>query len=203
MLTTDFLLAPDADSLAHTVYEPNSPAVHEIAQAFGKQVLNDDEITIHRKELGKIVFADPAALKQLEQIVWPHVKTALMARIDQVKADYEASKEHAGLPIVVVEAAVLLDAGWQSFLDGVWVVQTSKPVALERLTASRGISQDEAVQRIQAQESRRGIGNLADEVGSGVVTAVIDNSGTMDDLIAALRDRLADPKAWYDEDRER
>ena len=120
----------------------------------------------------------------------------LKERIDSVKAQWVAGQRKTSTPVVVLEAAVLLDAEWDDMLDGIWVVTTTKPIALKRLMETRGLEEAEAEKRITAQESRRGIGNLDQELRDGVVTGVIENEGSMDDLTKALGIALQDPTSW-------
>ena len=121
-----------------------------------------------------------------------------MNRIEDVKSEWHEGKipNESAVPVVVLEAAVLLDAEWDDILDGVWVVKAPKEVALRRLMETRGLSQDESEKRIQAQQSRRGIGNLEEEIQNKVVTNVIENSGSLEDLRNALEVALRDPKSW-------
>jgi dephospho-CoA kinase len=200
----------DSDSIAHTVYEPGSLAIRQIVEEFGSNLLLENG-ELDRKKLGAIVFADTAEatnpdgtlrltpMQRLERIVWPHVQTKIDLEVEAVKAKLSKKDEstRGKLPIIVIEAAVLLDAGWQSFLDGVWVVAVSKNVAMERLQQNRGLTESEAEQRIAAQQPRRGIGNLADEVDAGVVTAVIENNGSVEELKHQLAEKLVDARAWY------
>jgi dephospho-CoA kinase len=195
----------DSDSIAHTVYEPGSAAIQQIAAEFGADLVLDSG-ELDRKKLGSIVFnPDDAgsnglgantAMQRLEQIVWPHLQVKIESAIEQAKAQWNKSNDK--LPIIIVEAAVLLDAGWQDFLDGVWVVSVSESVALTRLQETRGLTAAEAEKRIDAQKPRRGIGNLAEEVDSKVVTAVIENNGSLDALKQQLSEKLMDPQAWYE-----
>jgi dephospho-CoA kinase len=134
--------------------------------------------------------------KKLEGIIWPHVKTMLKERIDGVREDWMQGKAEGDVPVVVLEAAVLLDAGWDDVLDGVWVVTAPKAVALQRLIETRGLSKEEAEKRMGFQASTRGIGNLKEEVNNGVVTAVIENMGSSDDLKQALQVALKNPQSW-------
>jgi dephospho-CoA kinase len=120
----------------------------------------------------------------------------LRNRIDEVRAEWTQHPDSDKVPVVILEAAILLDAGWDDILDGVWVVTTSKSIALERLMETRGLSQEEAEKRITAQDSRRGIGNLDEEVKTGVVSGVVENTGSLDDLKTALSNALKDPKSW-------
>lgn len=174
--------------MAHAVYTPGSPALDEITQEFGSQILHDDG-NVNRKELGAIVFADPYKMAKLEQIVWPYVKQEIQTKLEELRQEYDSG-------VVVLEAAVLLDAGWDDIMDAVWVVKTPAPIALERLVADRGFSKDEAQKRINAQEPRRGIGNLDEEVANGIVTRVIENIGTEQELQETLQQALQDPTAW-------
>ena len=121
-----------------------------------------------------------------------------MNRIESVKSEWHKGtmQNDNVVPVVVLEAAVLLDAEWDDILDGVWVVKTPKEVALKRLMETRGLSQDESEKRIQAQQTRRGIGNLDEEIQNKVVTNVIENNGSLDDLRNALKEALRDPKSW-------
>jgi len=183
----------DADSLAHQVYQPNSPAIQEIANEFPADVVvvNGE---IDRKALGAIVFSDPSAMSQLEQIVWPHVKDEIRKQINLHREQQQEAEQDS---IVILEAAVLIDAGWMDLLDGLWVVQASQNVAMERLTKYRGLDTDTALQRIEAQQSRRGIGNLQQEVDQGIVSAIIPNDGDIDTLKETLEEALHNPTSWY------
>jgi dephospho-CoA kinase len=184
----DVIAHLDADTIAHVVYTPGNPALAEIAEEFGSQVLQDDG-TINRKELGAIVFSDPSKMAILERIVWPYVKLEIQRRLQQLQQEHESG-------IVLLEAAVLLDAEWEDIMDAVWTVKTPAPIALERLVSNRNFTREEAQKRIDAQEPRRGIRNLNEEVENGVVTRVIENTGTEEDLQEALLQALHDPTAW-------
>ena len=181
------------------------------------------EEEIDRKKLGAIVFGDPNAMSLLERIVWPHVKAEIIARIEDIKKQQATSststtKTPAGQeedaesgndapattttinilqpPIIVLEAAVLLDAGWEDLLDGVWVVRAPQKTAVERLIEYRSFTREDAEKRIEAQNPRRGIGNVEEEVKNGVVTAIIENTGGLEELKKALLDKLNDSNAW-------
>jgi len=186
----------DSDSIAHTVYEKGSDAVTDVVAEFGSDLIDSSSGEIDRGKLGAIVFADIQDMQKLERIVWPHVQAKIAAQIEQAKKDWD-DKSSGKTPVIVVEAAVLLDAGWQEFLDGVWVVRVPTTEAVERLQANRGISVEDAERRIEAQQPRRGIGNLQEEMENDVVTAVIDNRGSLEDLKQRLKEKLDDPTAWY------
>lgn len=150
-----------------------------------------------RKKLGSIVFSDRSEMKKLEHIVWPHTKQAILQNIDGIKKGYTPNDSHIKYPIIIVEAAMLLDADWNEFVDGIWIVTTSLNNALTRLIETRNLTREEAQKRIDAQVSRRGVGNLADEVQTGHVSAVVDNNGDLETLRQSLETKLNDPAAWY------
>ena len=182
----------EADRMAHAVYAVGSSAVDDIAKEFGPCVLQENG-EIDRVVLGGIVFSDPAKMSALEHIVWPYVRQEIITAIDDKGKETPPQDMHH---IIVLEAAVLIDAGWEDLLDGLWVISVKPETALQRLMEQRGLTKDDAKKRIQAQESRRGIGNLEDEVKNGIVTKVIDNDGDLQELMIKLQAALCDPSAW-------
>ena len=169
----------DADKLGHGVYLPGGPAYDGVAAAFGPEVVAPDG-TIDRKALGARVFAEPTALARLNAIVHPRIAEAIRAEIERIR------REDPARPIVV-EAAVLLEAGWQTLVDEVWVVVAPPVIAVERIVASRGLTAEDAAKRIAAQLSNEERIRAADRVivneGSlGALTAAVD---------AAFAERLA------------
>lgn len=187
----------DTDSLAHDIYAPKSAALKEIETEFGKDVISEDG-TVNREALGSIVFADPNKLSKLEYIVWPYVKDLLLKRLTDIQSSCRQDKMRSVEPIsriVVIEAAVLLDANWDSdnLFDAVWVIKSSAQTSTKRLVEKRGMKESDAVKRIKAQYKRRGIGNLEEELSGGTVTAVIENNGEdeeklWDDMKAVFMD---------------
>lgn len=180
----------DADAMAHKAYAVGNPALAQIADAFGPDLLTSTG-ELDRKKLGAVVFADRSAMKKLERIVWPATKVIIQEQVSIAKTN----SQRGG--VIVVEAAVLLDAEWQDFCDGVWMITADKHVALQRLVESRNMSLEDASQRWEAQQSRQGIRNLDQQVNNRIVTAVVDNSGSLDELKERLQLALNDEKSWY------
>lgn len=108
----------DCDKMAHELYEPGEECYEEIITSFGKDILMDDG-RIDRKKLGSIVFSNPEMLEKLNEIVWPSLLKLLKSRIKQI---YE---EEIG-NVIVVEAAVLLKAGWKDEFHEIWGIIVSK-----------------------------------------------------------------------------
>ena len=116
-----------------------------VVEAFGSEIVAPDR-TIDRKELGSKVFGSPESLKRLTDIVWPEIKRLAKLEIDE----YE--RTGSILP-VVLEAAVLIEAGWQDIVDEIWVVTVNKEIAIARATSRDGITREAVEARISAQVS--------------------------------------------------
>jgi dephospho-CoA kinase len=152
----------DADKVAHEVMQPGGPAYGVVVNAFGRGILAADG-TIDRRKLGDIVFQDPDALLRLETAVHP----ATIAEIDRRIARTAA-------PVVVVEAIKLIEAGMHRRYHELWVVTAPQPLQSARLVATRGLTEDEAALRIDAQPPQEEKAALAD--------VVIVNDGDLDAL---------------------
>lgn len=170
-LATRGAVVIDADKLGHRAYETSRPAFAKVVAAFGEDVVGTDG-EIDRKALGGKVFGDPAALKRLTDIVWPQI-------LSMAKQEIAAAKD-AGAAVVVLEAAVLIEAGWQRDVDEVWAVTVAPAVAVARACARDGVDAAAVQARIDAQISN------AERTASAQV--VIDNSGDEDALLAGLDD---------------
>jgi dephospho-CoA kinase len=161
----------DADKVGHEVYLPGKPAWQEIVDAFGPEVIAANG-TIDRKKLGERVFGDPVALQTLNAIVQPRIAAEIAERIRTLRAQ-------GSLAPIVVEAAVLVEAGWQWLVDEIWVVTTPAERAIERVMASRHLTRGEVERRIASQ--------LTDSERSRDARVVIPNDGTFAELESALQ----------------
>jgi dephospho-CoA kinase len=132
----------DADALGHSVIEPGGPAYDEIIREFGAGVIGANG-RIDRGKLGAMVFADRGKLERLNAIVHPRVEEEMVRQF--------AEGEKSGVKdAVFVEAALLVEAGYQKNLDGLVVVWCRPEQQMERLLA-RGLKEVEARRRIAAQ----------------------------------------------------
>jgi dephospho-CoA kinase len=150
----------DADKVAREVLDPGEPALDEVIARFGRPLLLPDA-SLDRAALGRLVFADPAALRDLESIVHPAVRPRILAAM--------AEADQAGAAAVIVEAIKLVEGGLATECDEVWLVMCDPAVQRARLIA-RGSSGSDADQRIAAQ------GDLRARLAP-VATRVIDASG--------------------------
>jgi len=169
----------DADKVGHEVYEPGKPCWQDLVDAFGNDIVAADG-TIDRQRLGARVFSDPLALKKLNAIVHPRIADEINARIRYMRSRGLESP-------IVVEAAVLIEAGWQWLVDQIWVITSAHQRAVERVMASRGLSRGEVERRIASQ--------ISDAERTAGAACVIANDGALAELRAALercwRERVA------------
>jgi dephospho-CoA kinase len=159
----------DADRVGHEVYRPGTDGFTRVVEAFGREIVGPDG-TIDRRRLGAVVFADPEALARLNAIVHPLIREELGRRVaDALAADPDR--------VVVVEAAILMEAGWH-FFERVWVVVVDPETAIDRVVASRGLSRDDVARRIDAQ--------MSNEARRARADVVIDNGGDFEALRASV-----------------
>jgi dephospho-CoA kinase len=150
----------DADRIAREVVEPGEPALDRVVARFGRALLRADG-SIDRAALGRIVFGDPRALRDLEAIVHPAVRSRVLAVI--------ADAHDAGASAIIVEAIKLMEGELAAECDEVWLV-TCDPIVQRARLIGRGSSEADAAQRIAAQAG------FVERVGP-VATRTIDTSG--------------------------
>jgi len=161
----------DSDKVGHDVYRPGTDGFRQVTEAFGRDIVAADG-TIDRRKLGARVFGDPDALRRLNAIVHPLIGLAVRAWLQQAQAEPNT------MPIVI-EAAVLMEAGWQ-FFDEVWVVIVEPETAIARVMASRGMTADEVRSRLAVQ--------MSNEERVRRANRVIDNDGTPAELRARVEE---------------
>jgi dephospho-CoA kinase len=153
----------DADSVVHELYLPGQPLVEQLVAAFGSQILDADG-GVDRRVLGDIVFGDQQKLRQLESLVHPAVQDALIRRLRDIPAE----------AIGVLDAIKLVESGYAPLCHGLWVVTCPPEVQLRRMMERRGMTEEEAHARLDAQPPI--------EPKLALATEVIDNSGSLDDV---------------------
>ncbi|MFW6174417.1 MAG: dephospho-CoA kinase [Chloroflexota bacterium] len=160
----------NADSIGHQVYRQGEPAWHEVVETFGREVLKDNG-DVDRGKLGEIVFARPDRMDALTDIVWPRIREKLQHTIATARTSGQR------MPLVV-EAAVLFEAGWDDLFDEVWVIAAPREAVFERLTAGKGMSADAAEARIDAQ--------MPVEEKTARADVIVRNDGSLEDLRAEI-----------------
>ena len=145
----------DGDFLGHRAYEPNTTAFSKIVETFGNDIVGGDG-QIDRKVLGGKVFGNSDALKQLTDILWPEIRRMFSEWISN-------GKDNNPNALMVMDAAVLLEAGWEDLADD-------------------GLNADAVQKRIASQ--------LTNEERSARADIVIDNSDSEEAFLIRLRDEL-------------
>lgn len=168
----------DADAVGHRVLEPEGEAYGAVVEAFGRDIL-DDAGRVDRRRLGARVFAHEAQRRRLNAISHPLMARRMAAEIREVRARVSPP------PAIVLDAAILFEAGWDALCDQVWTVSAPSALAERRLVADKGLAPDEARRRIAAQ--------LSNAEREARAHRVIPNDGTLAELEAAV------DAAWAEE----
>jgi dephospho-CoA kinase len=152
----------DADALSHRAIAKDAPGYKPVVETFGKWILASDG-QINRSKLGSLVFRDPEALSNLENIVHPLVGQAIDLLV-----------QRASQRVVVVEAIKLFESELRAKCDSFWVTYAPEEVQIERLMRKRSLSRDEALNRIHSQ------GAQSEKIERA--NTVIRNTGSYDEL---------------------
>ena len=155
----------DADELAREAVQPETQALRDIVKRWGKDILKSDG-SLDRKALRQIVFADQSELDALNRIVHPGV-TRLRDR------EIALAKER-GDPIVVCVIPLLFERNLVDEFDAIVLVDAPRPVRLERLVATRGLEETDAMNMIASQ--------MPAELKRARADHCIDNNGSLEDL---------------------
>lgn len=151
----------DGDKLAREAVNPGSPVLSILADAFGKEILSE-EGTLKRRQLGQIVFQDKAKLSRLNQIMHPAIWHLVESRLKACK--------DAGEKLAVLDMPLLIEAGWQSRVDSVWVVYVSTEVQISRVMKRDGLKRSQVMAIMQNQIPVKGKLSYAD--------VIINNGGS-------------------------
>jgi len=155
----------DADRIAREVVEPGSPVLSRVALRFGQAVLLPDG-ALDRKALGRLVFGDEAARKDLEALLHPPIRALMRERM-------EAFEREQPRRLVVVDVPLLYESGLAAMFEEVLLVYAPREVQLARLIGRDGLDATEAAKRLEAQ--------LPIEAKRALADCVIDNSGTLEE----------------------
>ena len=167
----------DADQEARAVTAPGG-VMHDAVVRRWPEAAGPDG-TLDRAALGRIVFADPAALRELESLVHPAVRPRVLARI--------AAAEAVDAPAIAIEAIKLVEGGLAAECDEVWLVTCDADTQRERLTG-RAMAPTDADQRVAAQTG------LAARLAPHA-TLILDTSGTAAETEAIVDEALTDALA--------
>ncbi|MFP6806301.1 MAG: dephospho-CoA kinase [Pseudomonadales bacterium] len=165
----------DADKLGHRAYDIGTQAYREVIETFGEDVVSENN-EIDRKILGGKVFGKPDELTKLTDIVWPEIRRMAELEIAGFEANYPDG-------IVILEAAVLFEAGWEDIGQESWVVVVARETAIERSIARDGFDREAVESRIDSQ--------LSNDERISKADIVIENNDDEAQLIARLEEQWA------------
>ena len=159
-LAAEGIAVIDADVLAREAVAAGTPGLQKIVDSFGEKVIGTDG-ELDRKALAEVVFSDPTAREILNAIVHPEVHRLSHARF----AAHQS--EHPDVPLVYA-VPLLVESGRTDEFDAVVVIDSPREQRIERLVSHRGMSRDEATQRVEAQ--------APDEERLRIADCVVDSS---------------------------
>jgi dephospho-CoA kinase len=164
----------DADRVGHSIYLPDTQGWREVVEAFGQDVLSPNR-EVDRRKLGAIVFSDPKALAKLNSITHPKIAQRIREITQEQRGQGTKSPK-----AVVVEAAILIEAGWVYLVAEVWVATTDSEQVVRRIQQPNNFSEEQIRGRINAQMTQ------AERVKHA--TVVVENSGDLEQLHRKLRE---------------
>ncbi len=155
----------DADKVGHEAYTPDSEGWRKVISVFGQDIVGPDK-QIDRKKLGSIVFSDPNEMDKLNKLMHPIIHDLVKEKIKNFSDQ--------GVDVVILEAAILIEANWQDLTDEIWLAKANQEVVIERVQLRNNFTREEIIKRIQSQMSNDEREKHAD--------VVIDNDGTIEQL---------------------
>jgi dephospho-CoA kinase len=174
----------EADPLGHELLEPGQSAYDEVIREFGNDILGPGD-AIDRNKLGAIVFADAPKRARLNQILHPRI-------LDVIQKWFAALDRPGGPEFAVVEAALIIEAGYHKRLDRLVVCWCRPEQQLDRLK-ERGLSPEQARARIDSQipmEQKRALAN--DVIDCSVSMASTERQ--VSELVVRLKKLATEPR---------
>lgn len=164
----------DADKLVHRLYDPGTPGFDRVVEAFGREVVGPDGY-VDRKILGSKVFGKPAEMAKLTRAMGS-ITDAIKAEIDRWRAELGPGE------VAVMEAVNLMEPGYARWCDQTWLVGVDDDVARQRLLETRGMTAEEANQRLASMRPFEQRAPGADWT--------FKNNGSREELTAAVNGEL-------------
>lgn len=162
----------NADLVGHTAYLPHQNVWQDVVDAFGADNILGENEEVDRRKLGAVVFGSPEALARLNGIVHPW----MFRRMKELLKD----EEDKAVQVVVLEAAILIEANWTPLVNQVWVTVASEDNVVKRVQARNNFTEEQIRARIRSQTS--------DDVRTARADVVIDTNGTIDDVVTKVKE---------------
>jgi dephospho-CoA kinase len=162
----------DADKVGHECYLPNTTCYYKLIDTFTDIIIDKETNEIDRKILGSIVFSSKEKMDELQSIVWPEIKQKLKEKMNIFENENPEK-------IIIVEAAILLEAKWVDLFDVVVLLYADDDVIINRLTSRNNLSIEDATKRLKSQLT---INERKDKL-QNVNHIIIENNQDMNSLI--------------------
>ncbi len=157
-----------ADEIAHDLMEPGTVCNQRLQELFAADGVFEADGTIRRNRMAEVIFSDDAKREALNNIVHPAVK-------DYVTERCKKERESGKLRILVLEAALLIEEGYDKICDELWYIYTTEANRKLRLMKNRGYSEEKVEQIFQSQ--------LLEETYRKYCKIVIDNNASKEDTV--------------------
>nr|CAH8856657.1 unnamed protein product [Trichobilharzia regenti] len=143
----------DCDRLGHEAYVPGTSCHQALLSHFGRENIASQEppYPIDRRLLGNLVFSDPSKLKELNSIVWPEILKQILAITKEIENNAMKHGQHCKRPVIILDAAVLLQAGWDQICNEVWLTILPHSEAQRRLCERNNLTPEAASERLIRQ----------------------------------------------------
>ena len=155
----------NADQVGHEAYLPHTEGWRQVVEAFGRDILQPTE-EVDRRKLGSVVFSAPEKLQLLNSILHPLMYKMMEERLDRMRAE--------GVQVAVLEAAILIEAGWRPLVDEVWCTEAGEEDVVRRVQARSNLPEEQIRSRIHAQ--------LSAEERAKHAQVIVRNDGSLEEL---------------------
>lgn len=162
-----------ADEIAHQLMQPNTDCHEKLKQLFAQDDVWTQEGSIHPGKMAAVIFADETKRTAMNKIVHPAVKS-------YVKEIYEKEQKEGKLRLLILEAALLIEDGYDKICDELWYIYTTKENRRIRLKESRGYSNEKIDQMFASQ--------LSEETYHKYCKVIIDNNGSKEDTLKQVEE---------------
>jgi len=159
----------DADKIGHELLQPHTPTWYQVVAAFGRDILQPDE-QIDRHKLAQIVFTDQESLARLNQIMHPKMYALAKEWLESLRSQ--------GVKVVILEAPLLIEAGWKDLVDQVWVTTAPEALVAQHLKENKGLAEADVLARLHYQ--------MPQEEKTKQADVVIDTNCTLSELEAKV-----------------
>lgn len=159
-----------ADSLAKELQEPGEACYAPLVSLLGEEILGADK-RISKEKMAEKIFGKEELLKKVDEMVHPPV-------VSEIKKRIAAAAEEGKISLFFVEAALLIENGFDKICDEMWYIYAREDVRRERLSLSRGYTKEKTDAIMEKQ--------LSEEAFCSACQVVIDNSGPLADSIRQI-----------------